>query len=144
MCYSVLEMSSISWITAELVIVDNIRNPGLDECYRVTYVTTLLPEPTMKFKVSYDTEDAEERGNVRFHGSTGLFQILKCTAFDEPRCSTLVMRISRNEVIYRRIWRRERFRGQLPAVRTRTLKKNNIHNTIYYQTLPNIATCSQN
>ncbi len=32
----VLEMSSISWITAELVIVDNISNPGLDECYRVT------------------------------------------------------------------------------------------------------------
>ena len=66
MCYPVLEMSSISWITAELVIVDNISNPGLDECYRVTYVTTLLPEPTMKFKVSYDTEDAEERWNVRF------------------------------------------------------------------------------
>ncbi len=57
----------------------------------------------MKFKVSYDTEDAEERVS---HGSTRLFPILKCTAFNEPRCSTLVMRISRNEVIYRRIWRR--------------------------------------
>jgi hypothetical protein len=44
----------------------NISNLGLDEWYRVTYVTTLLPEPTTKFKISYDTEDAEERGNVRF------------------------------------------------------------------------------
>ena len=45
----VREKRSISWMIAELVIVDNISNLGADKYYLVTYVTTLFPEPAMRF-----------------------------------------------------------------------------------------------
>ena len=39
-----------------------------------------------------------------------LFPLSECAAFDEPRCSSLVLGIARSVVIHGRIWRGEPFR----------------------------------
>jgi hypothetical protein len=62
----VLVMRSISLMTAELVIVDDMSNPSLDKSYRKTYVTTLLPEPAMTFQVIYYTQYMQGQENTRF------------------------------------------------------------------------------
>jgi hypothetical protein len=60
---------------AELVIVDDMSNPSLDKSYRETYVTTLLPEPAMKFQVSYYTQDMQRKITHVFHESKIMSQI---------------------------------------------------------------------
>jgi hypothetical protein len=65
----VLAMRSISWMIAELVIVDDMSNPSLDKSYRETYVTMLLPDPAMQFEVSYYIQDTQGKGTYVFHES---------------------------------------------------------------------------
>ena len=72
----VLVMRSISWMIADLVIVDDMSNPGLYKYYRETYVTTLLPEPAMIFEASYYTEDTQGEGTYVFHESKIMAQIV--------------------------------------------------------------------
>ena len=57
----VSEMRSISWMIAELVVVDNVSNPSSDKYYVLTYVTTLLPEPAIKFEVNYYSQNNRAR-----------------------------------------------------------------------------------
>ena len=64
------EKRSISWIIVELVVVDDRRNGGRSQSYRMTYVGTLLPESATKSEVGDCTKDAQGEGTYAFHGST--------------------------------------------------------------------------
>jgi len=66
----VLEKRSISWIIVELVVVEDRRNAGRSQSYRMTYVGTLLPESATKSEVSDCTKDVQGEGTYAFHGST--------------------------------------------------------------------------
>jgi hypothetical protein len=60
----------------ELVIADDMSNPCLYRRYPETYITTLLPEPAMKFKFNYCMQDVQGKGTHVFHGSRIMTQIV--------------------------------------------------------------------
>ena len=58
----------MSWMIAELVIVDNISNSDQTESYQATHVRTLLPEPAVESVVS-KIGDTSNKGTYDFLGS---------------------------------------------------------------------------